>query len=92
MTSVDRFKTITEKMLDTYERKNHDYGNSFDESLNEFGLVASVVRINDKINRLKSLYNKDAKVADESLRDTLMDLANYSIMTVMWMDSKNVSK
>ena len=86
---ADRFREITNRMADIYERKNHDYGNSFDESLDEFGLVAAVVRISDKFNRLKSLYNKEAKVVDESIADTLMDTANYCIMTRMWMDQQN---
>ena len=75
-------------MAETYEKKNHDYGDSFSKSLDKFGLVASVVRMGDKMNRIESLINKDAKVKDESIKDTLLDLANYAIMTVMWMDNQ----
>lgn len=85
---VTTFKAITEHMADTYERKNHDYGNSFDESLDEFGLIAAVVRMEDKMNRIKSLTRKEAKVKDESIKDTLLDLANYSIMTYMWLNNQ----
>ena len=77
------FKSITERMLETYKKKNADYGNSFDKSMNEFGLMSAVVRMSDKMERLKSLVKKDAKVKDESVEDTLLDLANYCIMTVM---------
>ena len=70
----------------TYAAKNHDYGNSFDKSLDKFGIVASIVRMGDKMNRIESLTNKEAKVNDESIKDTLLDLANYAIMTVMWLD------
>lgn len=85
------FQKITNDMFETYSRKNHDYGNSFKESLDKFGLVASAVRLSDKMNRFSNLVDKDAQVA-ESLRDTLLDAATYCIMTVMWMDgnSKNV--
>lgn len=86
--SVNSFKEITDKMLETYKRKNHDYGNSFDKSLDKFGLVAAVVRMGDKMNRIESLINKETKVKDESIKDTLLDLASYSIMTLMWMNSK----
>lgn len=72
----------------TYERKNADYGDSFAQSLDKHGLIASIVRMDDKLNRVTSLNNSgDIQVTDESLRDTVMDLANYAIMTVMWMDS-----
>lgn len=83
---VQQFMDITTDMAKTYAAKNHDYGNSFGESLDEFGLIASIVRINDKMNRIKSLIKKKAEVKDESIQDTLLDMANYCIMTVMWMD------
>ena len=87
-TSAHQFKDIAKGMIETYVRKNHDYGNSFDKSLDKFGLVASVVRIGDKMNRIESLVQKEAMVQDESIRDTLLDTANYAIMTVMWMDNQ----
>jgi hypothetical protein len=85
---ANQFKDIAKGMIETYVRKNHDYGNSFDKSLDKFGLVASVVRIGDKMNRIESLVQKKAMVQDESIRDTLLDMANYAIMTVMWMDNQ----
>ena len=67
-----------------YEKKNADYGDSFNKLLDEFGLISSTIRLQDKVNRLKSVIkNKDQKVMDESIEDTLMDIANYSIMTLM---------
>lgn len=86
---VDQFIDITQNMAKTYAAKNHDYGNSFEQSLDEFGIVASVVRMGDKMNRIKSLVKKEAQVKDESIKDTLLDLANYAIMTVMWMNKNN---
>lgn len=86
--SANQFKDIAKGMIETYVRKNHDYGNSFDKSLDKFDLVASVVRIGDKMNRIESLVQKKAMVQDESIRDTLLDMANYAIMTVMWMDNQ----
>lgn len=61
-TSAHQFKDVVKGMLETYVRKNHDYGNSFDKSLDKFGLVASVVRIGDKMNRIESLVQKKAMV------------------------------
>lgn len=87
---ADRFEEITKKMLETFKKKNHDYGNSFIETMQELGLVAGIGQIVHKCNRLKSLVKAgDAKVTDESLHDTLLDMANYCIMTKMWLDGSN---
>ena len=87
LTDVDRFRNITKTMLDTFSKKNHDYGNSFEQSLDEEGLAASRIRMGDKWNRFKNLSKgKTVQVNDESIRDTLLDLAAYSIMTMIWLD------
>lgn len=89
--NLDKFEQITDKLHETYLRKNSDYGNSFVKSLDEFGLVAAVVRMNDKMERLKSLINKKAEVKDESIADTLEDLANYAIMTRIYIENHDKS-
>lgn len=83
MNKTDRMAVIMREMLKTYRDKNADYGDSFAKSYDEFGLVAPVVRMNDKMERIKALSKADAKVKDESIKDTLLDLANYAIMTVV---------
>ena len=86
-TDADRFEDITKSMSSIFRKKNHDYGNSFEQSLNEEGLAASRIRMGDKWNRFKQLSKGvQAQVNDESLRDTLIDMANYAIKTVMWLD------
>lgn len=71
-------------------RKNSDYGNSFEKSLDTFGLVAGIVRMNDKFERLVSLNDpsKDAQITSESLVDTLEDLSNYAAMAACWLKRK----
>ena len=86
--SMEQFMDITTNMAKTYAAKNHDYGNSFEQSLDKFGLLAAVVRMGDKMNRIESLSKKEAEVKDESIKDTLLDLANYAIMTVIWLNRK----
>ena len=85
------FEELTKQMLETYVKKNHDYGDSFNKSCDELGVVAAVVRMNDKMERIKTLHNhaEIAKV-NEKLEDTLMDLANYSVMTVMWLKEHKI--
>lgn len=79
-----------EHQLETFKRKNHDYGNSFEKSLDTFGLVAGIVRMNDKFERLLSLTqgNKNALVGSESLVDTLEDLSNYAAMAACYLKGK----
>ena len=81
---------ICDELYETYKKKNADYGNSFEISLDKHGLIAAIVRMDDKMNRVINLYKADERmVEDESVRDTLMDLANYAIMSVMWLDNKS---
>lgn len=94
MTKVNQqtMKTQYDGQYDTFCRKNHDYGNSFEESLDQFGIVASIVRMSDKMNRLASLTDesKTQQMGSESLLDTLEDLSNYAAMTACWL--KGVQK
>lgn len=85
MNKTEKFREIVTSMADLYSRKNSDYGDSFGGSVREFGPVAGVVRISDKFNRLKSLLLKGntQKVSDESVMDTLTDMACYCIMLRM---------
>lgn len=92
MDNFERFQAITNEMGDTYKKKNHDYGNSFDESLDEHGLIAAIVRIGDKYNRIKSLNKNGQAMVKESMRDTFLDMANYCIMSAMWLDAQNDKK
>lgn len=79
----ERFAIITEKMLATYIAKNSDYGNSFEE-LRRRMPNAILVRLFDKIYRLETLYSgKTQCVNDESIDDTLLDLANYCVMELV---------
>ena len=86
MDRVSKHQQICEQLNKTYEQKNHDYGNSFGETYKKLGIISAVTRISDKYNRICSLANKQALVKDESIKDTLLDLANYCIMTVIEME------
>ena len=86
MDKADKMALLMREILKTYRDKNADYGDSFSKSYKEFGLVAPVVRMSDKMERIKALSKDDAKVKDESIKDTLIDLANYAIMTVIELE------
>ena len=87
--NVQIHEKICKELTETYKKKNADYGNSFENSLDKHGMIAGIVRMDDKMSRLISLNSKNEQlVLDESMRDTLMDLANYAIMSVMWLDEQ----
>lgn len=84
---TDRFKQITDEMVKLYERKNSDYGSSIHDTYMKYGAVAYLVRMEDKINRVRSLVqNKEQKVEDEKIHDSLVDLANYSILMLLELE------
>jgi len=85
------FRDIIEKMIQLYTAKNKDYGNAFSQSYNEFGAVISAIRINDKLNRFKTLIKQNSEVKTESIKDTLIDLANYAVMTIMEINNDSKS-
>lgn len=83
---VEIHAKICQSMTDLYERKNHDYGDSFAKMRKEFD-NAILIRIYDKFSRLKTLKSgATQKVSDESIKDTLFDLANYCIMELVEME------
>jgi hypothetical protein len=82
---------LCEELNKLYEKKNHDYGDSFHLSYMEEGMAMPRIRLSDKLNRFKTLSRaENQEVKDESIRDTLIDLANYAIMTVMEIDRRDV--
>ena len=75
---------ICQKLNRVYKAKNHDYGDSFGDTYKKLGIISAVTRLSDKMNRLMSLaVSHDAQVKDEKIEDTLLDMANYAIMTLI---------
>jgi hypothetical protein len=83
MNKIDKHREICNQLNKIYEKKNHDYGDSFGNTYEKLGIISAVTRITDKYNRLCSLATKEAEVEDETIEDTLMDMANYCIMTLI---------
>ena len=85
--SVSLHRQVCNELNALYTRKNHDYGDSFHKSYTEWGLPMAAIRLGDKYNRFCKVIKVEAEVKDESIRDTLIDLANYAIMTVIEIDN-----
>ena len=89
MNKAERHEQLCEKIHVTYVKKNHDYGDAFGKSIAEHGLIAAIVRMEDKFNRFKTLAKTDEiRVKDEAIQDTLLDLANYCLMTVVEIEAQ----
>lgn len=92
MNKVEKHAKICMSLNELYARKNADYGDSFGKSFTEYGLTMTCIRLEDKLNRIKALTKQAAQVSDESIVDTLMDLANYSIMTLVELGQGETEK
>lgn len=90
--NVVSFRDIQDKLVKIYAKKNHDYGDSFNEGCNELGIGYAFSRIFDKTKRFQTLAkgimnnNLSIEVQDETIEDTIMDLANYCMMYLAWRD------
>ncbi|HEI0617255.1 TPA: DUF1599 domain-containing protein [Escherichia coli] len=81
-TGVELHKAIGIYLAGVYTKKNSDYGDAFGKSIDKHGME-------DKLGRLDALTSgTDQQVFDEKLEDTVLDLANYAIMTAMYMIEK----
>lgn len=95
MDKILEHEKICKELNEIYAKKNADYGNSFGDTFQKLGLISAVTRISDKYNRICNLATKksdEVKVKDETIEDTLKDLANYCIMTLIEMQYANIAK
>lgn len=83
------FTDILKEMQELYEKKNHDYGNSFSETIQEFGFSPAIARINDKFKRVKQMVKGEQMLVNESMRDNLIDIANYCVLTIIEIDKSS---
>lgn len=88
MDNCEMHHKICEELTELYRKKNHDYGDSFHVTYEKWGLPMAAIRLGDKLQRFETLIKTESEVKEESIRDTLIDLSNYAIMTVMELDRK----
>jgi hypothetical protein len=88
--AVQRYNKLIDDSIDLHKRKNHDYGDSYANTVKEFGYVVMMVRLYDKYSRYMMWCSKDMQV-DEKITDTLQDLANYSMMNLGYLTKTSVA-
>ncbi len=80
---VSQMELVQKEGLELFKKKNSDYGDAFAN----YGVIGVLVRMGDKISRLQSISAKNITLINtESLRDTLIDLHNYSAMAIILLD------
>mgnify|MGYP001494599965 FL=1 len=80
---ITQMITVQKEALELFKKKNQDYGDAFAN----YGTIGVIVRMGDKIARLQSITQKSVSLVNtESLKDTLIDLHNYSAMAIMLLD------
>ncbi len=86
MNREEQFKSVQNEALELFLKKNKDYGDAFAE----YGPIGVIIRMGDKIKRIMTITKNGISttnhLVDESLRDTLIDLHNYSAMAIMLLD------
>lgn len=81
---VKMFSDLTKEMANTFAKKRADYGQTTTETYDKFGPVSMLTRMHDKMGRLDNLLGKGAdNLVGEKVEDTLLDLANYALITIL---------
>lgn len=91
---VNDFCEVASNCVNLYSKKNHDYGDSFNKGMNAIGPAYGIGRIFDKVNRLVTLSKSTetaCAVTDESIEDTLKDLACYAIMMLAYRKCQRIN-
>ena len=87
---IERHLILCNRLNAIYSQKNKAYGNSFGETFEKLGIISAITRISDKYNRLVNLAtHTDVDNGDEAIEDTLLDMANYCLMTYMELQKEN---
>ena len=90
MDKIKKHQELCEKLHETYKQKNNAYGDSFGLSFSTWGISAAMVRMSDKWNRINNLAkHPEVDHGDEAITDSLLDLANYCLMTILELEKQN---
>lgn len=89
MNKIERHKELLDNLHTLYVTKNHDYGDSVHDTYMKYGITSFLVRLEDKLNRARTISKKEQLVKDEKLVDTLLDMANYAILAVLELEGDN---
>ena len=86
---IIKHKELLDYLHNMYIAKNHDYGDSVHDTYVKYGITSFLVRLEDKLNRARTISSKSQMVEDEKLKDTLLDMANYAILAVLELEDND---
>lgn len=92
-TTEEAIRNLCDELCETLTAKNSNYGDSagtppyFVPWLEP--LTAIFVRMSDKVSRLKTLLTRESDKVGESVRDTLLDNAGYSLLAIIEWDKQH---
>lgn len=86
--NVEHFKKVTSELAEIYRKKNHDYGDSFTIVVKDLGDVVALGQVSFKFHRLRQLIKGVKALVNESIKDSIQDMANYLIMWLMIIDER----
>lgn len=86
---IQKHQELLDYLHQIYIAKNHDYGDSVHDTYKKYGITSFLVRLEDKLNRARTISSKSQMVEDEKLKDTLLDMANYAILAVLELEEKD---
>lgn len=86
---IQKHQELLDYLHQMYIAKNHDYGDSVHDTYKKYGITSFLVRLEDKLNRARTISSKSQMVEDEKLKDTLLDMANYAILAVLELEEKD---
>lgn len=90
ITQDQRIAEVAGQLKSTLVRKNADYGDAFAKRYRKHGILSAFIRMEDKWLRLENLISgSKQQVNDESIRDTIQDLAGYAILTLIELDKES---
>ncbi|MBC1290556.1 DUF1599 domain-containing protein [Listeria booriae] len=90
-TFEQQLEAISAELVDLLGRKNRGYGNSHDRQLDQYGEVATVIRLDDKLSRLRSLVIDGVPdEVGESIDDTLLDICGYSLLLLRYLRNGSI--
>lgn len=88
MDKATTHENLCTEIHDLYLRKSHDYGDSFGKTYKDLGIISAATRISDKYNRFIELAKGNKPlISTETIRDTLIDMANYALMTIIELEN-----
>ena len=80
---IEIFNDYAKSLTEIFARKRNDYGQTTTETFEKFGPISMLVRMHDKLGRLDNLLGFGKYPQYESAEDTLIDLANYCLITLI---------